>query len=445
MNETSVEWNNLTDLQQYIDLLGNVRDLLITNRKIKHQEITRLINEATPHLELIEKNTKKHALKFNVFSALGITRKEVIQSRFLAYLLDPNEDHSQGSLFLKAFLDKIDFQVSDLSDFKSIRVATELSAGENLGRMDIVIDCKPGDWLIVIENKVDAEEQKDQIPRYDEWLHKQSNKKKLLIFLTLDRHEAETGRGIKYLSLSYPDIAEAFSSLKIKAALVRVVITQYISICKTLGGINMDQDKDLIKLLSEPNNIKFTLEIEQQSKLIRAQVIQEFGEKISNILQKNLKSLELSNKWEAKSCFYLDKYTLDIDIRTKNHNTKSNYRMLAQHLFSDRNWGFAGWSRPEWIDKKELLSEKLETNALSEKMKNDGNSGAESSWVGFKYLREGKKGFSPADIDDIIACYTDNQSTDHRLANTIANELWWMFENYHADIEALESFKQAAS
>jgi hypothetical protein len=92
-----------------------------------------------------------------------------------------------------------------------------------------------------------------------------------------------------------------------------------------------------------------------------------------------------------------------------------------------------------------LLSEKLETNALSEKMKNDGNSGAESSWVGFKYLREGKKGFSPADIDDIIACYTDNQSTDHRLANTIANELWWMFENYHADIEALESFKQAAS
>jgi hypothetical protein len=103
MNETRAELNKLTDLQQYIDLLRNIGDLQIKKRQILRQEVTHLLDIATPHVERIEKNTKRHALRFNVFSALGITRKEIIQSKFLAFLLDPNEDHNQGALFLQAF------------------------------------------------------------------------------------------------------------------------------------------------------------------------------------------------------------------------------------------------------------------------------------------------------------------------------------------------------
>src|SRR5437879_2518734 len=42
--------------------------------------------------------------RFNIFDSLGIVRTEIRHSNFLAWLLDPNESHGQGSLFLNAIL-----------------------------------------------------------------------------------------------------------------------------------------------------------------------------------------------------------------------------------------------------------------------------------------------------------------------------------------------------
>src|SRR5947208_2961342 len=42
--------------------------------------------------------------RFNIFDALGITRREIHHSNFLGFLLDPAESHKQGPLFLKAVL-----------------------------------------------------------------------------------------------------------------------------------------------------------------------------------------------------------------------------------------------------------------------------------------------------------------------------------------------------
>ncbi|MFA5017620.1 MAG: PD-(D/E)XK nuclease family protein [Methylobacter sp.] len=88
---------------QLIELLNKVGDLLASRQQMKQQEVSRLITVTTPHVARIEQDHKDNALKFNVFSALGVTRKEVIQSRFLAYLLDPNEHHYQDSIFSMPF------------------------------------------------------------------------------------------------------------------------------------------------------------------------------------------------------------------------------------------------------------------------------------------------------------------------------------------------------
>ena len=42
--------------------------------------------------------------RFNLFDALGIARRELSHSNFLAWLLDPAESHGQGPLFLRAVL-----------------------------------------------------------------------------------------------------------------------------------------------------------------------------------------------------------------------------------------------------------------------------------------------------------------------------------------------------
>jgi len=173
------------DHPQLIELLNKVGDLLASRQQMKQQEVSRLITVTIPHVARIEQDHKDNALKFNVFSALGVTRKEVIQSRFLAYLLDPNEHHCQDSIFLNAFLTKIgipEIGAENTEQIKRIRVITEHSAGED-GRMDIVLFCQPG-WLVVIENKVDAGEAAQQLTRYTKWLDKQQgyNQKKTYFF-----------------------------------------------------------------------------------------------------------------------------------------------------------------------------------------------------------------------------------------------------------------------
>ena len=175
--------------------------------------------------------------------------------------------------------------------------------------MDIVLFCRPG-WLVVIENKVDAGEAAQQLTRYTKWLDKQQgyNQKKL-IFLTPTGHESVTANAGDYLQLSYLDLAEAFSLFldqdQIKAESVRIVLTQYITICKLIAGMDMAiQDKQLVELLKEPDNIRIALEIEQQTQFIRSQIVKEFGEHIQKILQRKLESTNLEKIWKAPGSRY---------------------------------------------------------------------------------------------------------------------------------------------
>ena len=42
--------------------------------------------------------------QFNLFEAIGVVRSEVRHSDFLAFLLDPSQNHGLGEFFLKPFL-----------------------------------------------------------------------------------------------------------------------------------------------------------------------------------------------------------------------------------------------------------------------------------------------------------------------------------------------------
>ncbi len=130
----------------------------------------------------------------NPLIAIGVTRREVSWTQFLAWLLDPVRHPGRlGPLFLEALLDTAHDDVVTLLDVRSSiplenaamlreiaalggRTVTEVQSaqaeviGDAKGRMDLLVRCRVGrqPLAVLIENKIRAEESTDQLQGYVE-------------------------------------------------------------------------------------------------------------------------------------------------------------------------------------------------------------------------------------------------------------------------------------
>ena len=117
--------------------------------------------------EQYEKRAAITGEDFNVFEILGVERREVRHSAFLANLLNPKGSHRQGAVFLEHFLN-LEPRLADSSDYGKLydfQVITEAATNANDGRIDISL--KNEDYAcIIIENKIDAEDGDGQLNKY---------------------------------------------------------------------------------------------------------------------------------------------------------------------------------------------------------------------------------------------------------------------------------------
>lgn len=192
-------------------------------------EIAEIIKE----LQRVADENGKRAAKlapyaFNVFKICGVDRSELMHSAFIANLLNPNGTHGLGSKFLEEFLLTCDVSVPNA--LESVLVTTEESHGE--GRFDIILrnDC---DWVLMIENKVDADEGYKQLQRYQQYLRKQKGAWGIL-FLTPDGRASQTMDAkstIQVRPISYrKEIKEWIGrciAIAAEAPLVRETLAQY--------------------------------------------------------------------------------------------------------------------------------------------------------------------------------------------------------------------------
>lgn len=146
-----------------------------------------------------EEKQKEEGTLFNVFSILGLSSREVrLHSTMISELLNPGGTHTMGDLFLNEFIkllkneaeskfveSKFTKQVEDfLSDTKSSIVKVEENIGEineektKGGRIDIFIDNRGKH--IIIENKIYANDQPNQLLRYRNF-----SRDALILYLTL--------------------------------------------------------------------------------------------------------------------------------------------------------------------------------------------------------------------------------------------------------------------
>ena len=179
--------------------------------------------------------------EYSFMKIFGIEEDELVHSRFLAWMLNPLENHGLGSQFVETFLEKIASKTEnlDLSDVRlsSLLVRTEVPT--ETSRLDISLMDPAGHFICVIENKISSREGIDQTKR----LYKDNHgicPKELFIFLTLNGKEKPKDE--HFLSLTYGEVLPMLKGLlDLSSDDTKYLIKNYVN---TLEGLIMSEKFD---------------------------------------------------------------------------------------------------------------------------------------------------------------------------------------------------------
>lgn len=227
---------------------------------------------------------------FNLFQSLCISTNELVHSKMIAELLNPNGAHRKGSIFLEKFLSiyNIGFKI----DTKTAMVSTEYNIGTITkdysygGKIDVLVS-DADKHALIIENKIYAGDQKKQLYRYAKYA-KQNHNKYIIVYLTLDCHEPttfSTGKkpDYEYIMYSYEDdilpwLDECMKEC-IKGSILYNSILQY-SQCvrKLLKLMNVETENNIVNIATDKKNINSALALFDNEKAIKKKIIDNFVE-----------------------------------------------------------------------------------------------------------------------------------------------------------------------
>jgi hypothetical protein len=296
------------------------------------QDIKNLLSHVNTIRESYKKVAQATGENFNVFSILGLERREVqAHSAFIAHLLNANGRHGFGDAFLIEFISVLkekNFENQDKEEnikefeFKTERstikkehfisknympIKEEVLSKAQGGYIDILISENSSSGnIIMIENKIYAGEQKHQLRRYHN-----AFTSGLLVYLTLDGKPSseKSARTIPYKCMSYEediiDWLEECQKIAVDNPVVRETIKQYKNLIKKLTNqnINSKMEKEIIKLITE-NEGYFNGLVELKKINIQNFIINETIKPIINEIAKDHKlifNMRLGDKWPSFS------------------------------------------------------------------------------------------------------------------------------------------------
>lgn len=250
-----------------------------------------------------EKIAKITGENFNIFRILKVDRKEVrMHSALLAELLNPSGAHGCGDIFLQLFIDQQKRKVKEhpvfLKKLDRFNVENSITNPELFigfkneeetegGRIDIIVRDNH-EHSIILENKIDAQDQSKQLIRYNNY-----DKNAPIFYLTLDGHnplpdsKGDLKENEDYVCISYKiDILNWLEECKEKSVnfpMLRESINQYIYLIKHLTDQTMNEEmkNDIIGLLvSNGNNINASIEIAKNVDAAKNKLFLKFAEKL---------------------------------------------------------------------------------------------------------------------------------------------------------------------
>jgi hypothetical protein len=226
---------------------------------------------------------------FNIFSVLGLSTNEVrTHSALIAELLNSKGSHSQGNQFLVLLLETLKIDDFDIGKyivkcpFWIGPLNQEKTEG---GQIDLLLEDE-NNSRIIIENKIFAQDQVNQLLRYANF-----DKSAKIIYLTLNGTEPsnlDKKSKIEYLSISYKKEINIWLNKCLKETenipYIKFIIEHYINLIKQLTEKKENpMKKEVYNLLSEnPSLINVANQLSKDLNDIKNEIQIE----CSNILQK---------------------------------------------------------------------------------------------------------------------------------------------------------------
>lgn len=222
--------------------------------------------------------------RFNMFRMLGVDHYENTHSAILAELLNSKGSHGLKSEFLKIFVSRL-INKETISGFNCENASVRTEAGTDDGRIDIFIEDNQN-HAIIIENKIYAADQLEQLKRYNKSaLKKFGAGNYQILYLTLDGKEASENsrQDVKYEQISYSsDIIawlEDCVNISARFPLVRETINQYINHLKQLTNQDMDtkNKEEIVRILaSSEDNLKVAFTVFENNGALKDYLILNF-------------------------------------------------------------------------------------------------------------------------------------------------------------------------
>jgi hypothetical protein len=311
---------------------------------------------------------------YNVFDILGVRTNELSHSAILTNLLDTKGKHGQKDVFLELFLDIIKPRLENskykdhINSFvtKKARAKKEISIGginyetAEGGRVDIVISS--GNEHIVIENKIYAVDQDQQLLRYNNHY-----KNDPILYLTLKGDEpSETSKGslilgVDFICVSYKDDITNWLEKCIKEMvnkpIIRETLNQYLFLIKSLTNqSNNNKMSEEIRNLIDEENVDSIVVLNNELRNIITEIRREIFSRISYEINLNHESfIKVVLDEDGDGIFIGYQYFFDKINNSTNEKAK-DIRSIIEKISKNKiffNNNYVAWYHPITFNKKD--------------------------------------------------------------------------------------------
>lgn len=235
---------------------------------------------------------------FSIFDYLRTD--EIGLSRCIAGMLDPKGTHGQKSVFLEAFLARLNWPAK--TEIRSIELEKQVNGQR---RIDIYLRFENGE-IIGIENKPWAGDQKNQLSDYAAFIEKEAGGRQwCLIYLSnydpsgdsgiKDKQEVLENEG-KFIRLNFPVIIEWLEecACKSKALVVRLFIEELTKFIRSHvnGELEMSEENEIKNIvLASSETLASAFHITSAMTKVKEALLKEFQDSLKEKL--TIKGYEL--------------------------------------------------------------------------------------------------------------------------------------------------------
>lgn len=274
----------------------------------EYENLIFLGNKISETYAILEKAKEK----YNIFEILDLEKKEsILHSKFIFNLINLKGKNPLNKLFLKTFIEIVLKEEYDPDEMYSVNKEYSTS---KYGRLDFYIVKVKSNFGYVIEMKIDANDQENQLHRYESFLKEKHGEKYKLFYLTLDGKpatEKSITKDTTYQKISFEKEIHSWINNCLEKSqdlpMMRETLRQYLnSINKITNEVEEDEKMELKNLLLLGQNLRTAKKISEVIDDVKKEVENKFWIELREKIKQRLKIQDNLNSFNGEEIYYYD-------------------------------------------------------------------------------------------------------------------------------------------